>query len=248
VSPFTPVRTLPVRHLQLARAVTAAIAAVMITFIQTHSAALGLGVFSGFAIVTGLVFLMASWAVFPVGRRWPSTTLGVLYLICGMVAGFPVIRTTALFFALVIPWAFVTGILETIAGWRERAASTRGTQRHSEARDAITVGVITIVLGISLLFVPGQYFLRYYIAEAHQSFTLTGITIAVGIFGGWAAIVAVYLGIAAFSPRRPELPAHAEAPRAPHAEAPRAPHVDRHQPDQHPAGQHQADQHQGGAL
>ncbi len=60
---------------------------------------------------------------------------------------------------------------------------------------------MTIVLGIGLLFVPAGYALNYYIADAHQTFTLTGIAIGVGIFGGYAAIVAVYLGIAAFSPR-----------------------------------------------
>jgi hypothetical protein len=50
--------------------------------------------------------------------------------------------------------------------------------------------------------VPAQYTLNYFIAEAHRSFTLTGIAIAVGIFGGYAAVIAVYLGIAGLSPRR----------------------------------------------
>ena len=51
-----PLRTLEVRHLQLARAFFAALAAVMITFSPDHSAAVGLAVFSGFAIATGLMW------------------------------------------------------------------------------------------------------------------------------------------------------------------------------------------------
>ena len=43
-----------------------------------------------------------------------------------------------------------------------------------------------------------------------EPFTLTGITIGVGIFGAYAAIVAVYLAIAGFSPRK-ALPVTTEA-------------------------------------
>lgn len=63
------------------------------------------------------------------------------------------------------------------------------------------IGVITVILGVALLFVPTGYALDYTIEEAAQTFTLTGITIGVGVFGGYAAIVAVYLAIAGFSPR-----------------------------------------------
>ena len=73
---------------------------------------------------------------------------------------------------------------------------------RAAARDALTVGIITIVFGLALLSVPTQYALQYYIEEAGQTFTLTGITIGVGIFGGYAAIIAVFLAIAGFSPRR----------------------------------------------
>ena len=55
---------------------------------------------------------------------------------------------------------------------------------------------------------------------------LTGITIGVGLFGGYAAIVAVFLGIAGFSPRRtaPAGPAQpASTPTTPTAEPGDAP-------------------------
>jgi hypothetical protein len=204
VSSTSAARTFQVRHLQLARAVLAAIAAVMITFSSDHSAPFGLAVFSGFAITTALILLISAWLVFPSGRRAPAVGLAVVDAVAGMVAGIPAIRTVELFFVVVIGWAVISGFLEASTAWFARRAAREGgtAQERSEARDGLTVGVITFVLGIALVLVPAGYSLRYTIAEAHRSFTLTGITIAVGILGAYAAIVAVYLAIAAFSPRR----------------------------------------------
>ncbi len=197
-------RTFEVRHLQLARAAFAAIAAVMITFSPDHSASVGVAVFSGFAIATAIVLFLAVWLVYPAGSRWPSVLMGIVTLLAGMAGGVPMWRTTELFFVLVIAWALSTGLIELIAGLRERAALRRSEDaaRRRETADAITVGAITLLLGAALLLVPTRYAWQYYIEDAHQTFTLTGITIAVGIFGGYAAIIAVYLGIAGFSPRR----------------------------------------------
>ena len=50
-----------------------------------------------------------------------------------------------------------------------------------------------------------------------QTFTLTGIIIGVGIFGAYAAIVAVYLAIAGLSPRK-TAPVLTEAPGEPAAD------------------------------
>ena len=86
------------------------------------------------------------------------------------------------------------------------ASPTRGPSSQpgpvSESRDGVVIGIITLILGLALLVVPTQYALQYTIEEARQTFTLTGITIGVGIFGAYAAIVAVYLAIAGFSPRK----------------------------------------------
>lgn len=193
-----PARTFEVRHLQLARALFAAIAAIMVTFSPDHSATVGLAVFSGFGIATGLVLLLSAWLVFPAGKRGTSVLLGAVTLVAGMVAGVGPWRTTEVFFWLVIAWALVTGLAETIASWRAR----RSDAADPTARDGIVVGIITVVLGIALLVIPMQYTLEYYIEDAGRSFTLTGIIIAVGVFGGYAAIVAVYLAIAGLSPRR----------------------------------------------
>ena len=74
------------------------------------------------------------------------------------------------------------------------------------------------MFGLGLLLVPTQYALRYTIEDANATFTLTGIIIGVGIFGAYAAIVAVYLGIAGFSPRR-GAPITTQAPGVGAAEA-----------------------------
>ena len=203
-------RTFEVRHVQLARAAFAAIAAVMITFSPDHSGSLGLSVFSGFAIATGLVFLIAAWLVHPTGARWPSMLLGIASVAAGMVAGVTGLRSTLMFFAVVIAWAVATGLVETVVGARAlRALRSRATDapddstpNRAESRDALTVGIITLVLAVGLLVIPAQYALQYHIEAAGQTFTLTGIVIAVGVFGGYAAIIAVFLAIAGFSPRR----------------------------------------------
>ncbi|WP_194396986.1 acyl-CoA synthetase [Microbacterium atlanticum] len=209
-------RAFAVRHVQLARAAFATIAALMITFSPDHSAAVGGAVFSGFAIATGIVLLVSVWLVYPAGRRWPAAALGGATIAAGMVSGLYPLRTPVGFFAIVIVWALVTGVLEVIAGWRELAA--RGERREivpgvadarpaapvgprSESRDAIIVGAVTAALGVALLFVQPAYALDYTIEEAQATYTLTGVTIGVGLFGAYAAIIAVYLGIAGFSPR-----------------------------------------------
>lgn len=216
-----------VRHVQLARAAFAAIAAVMITFSPDHSAAVGMAVFSGFAIATGLVLLLSVWLVYPAGRRWPAAALGTATLVAGMVGGLAPLRTVTGFFVVVIVWALVTGVIELVAG----ALGLRGrTERrevapgvadarpalppvpHAESRDALVLGVITLLFGIAMLFVQPGYALDYAIEEAHQTFTLTGVIIGVGIFGGYAAIAAVYLGIAGFSPRTAPAPVDTPVP------------------------------------
>lgn len=209
-------RAFEVWHVQLARAIFAGIAAVMITFSPDHSAEVGLAVFSGFALATGIVMLVAAGLVYPVRRKWPAVLLGIASVAAGMAGGLPPVRSTILFFVLVIAWAFAAGLIETISGWRALRAAKRGELAlgpASEARDAVVVGVVTLVLAVALLLVPVGFSLDYTVAEAGQTYTLTGIILAVGIFGGYAAIVAVYLAIAGFSPRKPQpLPASAETP------------------------------------
>jgi hypothetical protein len=197
-------RRFAVRHVQLVRAALAALAAVMITFSPDHSAAVGLAVFSGFGIATALVLGAAVWLTYPKGRRAPVVLLALITLIAGMVTGIGAWRVDAMFFGAVISWAALAGIVELVSGIlaRRRAADL---QERSEARDGIVVGSLGILLAIALALVPAGYRLDYVIDDA-GAFELTAITIGVGIFGFYAAIVAVYLGIAGFSPRKASAP------------------------------------------
>lgn len=223
-------RSFDVRHVQLARALFAAIAAVMVTFSPDHSAVIGLSIFSGFALATGLVLLAAGWIVYTVDTRWPSVLLGTVSVVAGLAAGIAQLRTDTMFFVILVAWALLAGIIETVVGARGLRA-LRGTPRTDPSRtafrDALTVGILTIALGVGLLFVPTTYALRYTIEDAGATFTLTGIIIGVGIFGAYAAIVAVYLAIAGFSPRRPaEVTATAAAEDADTATGMREPATD----------------------
>ncbi len=192
-------RAFDVRHLQLARALFAAIAAAMVTFSSDHSAPVGLAVFSGFALATALVFALSAWLVFPHGQRATVIVLAVVSAVAGMAASVPSWRETGFFFGIVISWAAVSGLIEVIAAVRDRRAG----RTAAAPRDGLLIGILTLVLAVVLLITSPQYSLGYAI-EGAGSFTLTGIVIAVGLFGGYAAVVAVFLAIAGFSPRRPE--------------------------------------------
>lgn len=207
-------RTFEVRHLQLVRALLAALAAAMITFSADHSASFGLAVFSGYAITSGLVLAIAAWLLGPATRPTLGA-IGIISIIVGMVTGIPPWRTIPMFFFMVIGWALITGLIEGIMGWRAMRRAPLRSSARSDGRDGLVVGAITVLLGLGLLLVPAQYALNYTIAEAHQTFTLTGIAIAVGIFGGYVAVIAVYLGIAGFSPRRDAPAASAEVTTSP---------------------------------
>ena len=185
--------------MQVGRALFAAVAAIMITFSADHSAEVGLAVFSGWAIATALVLLIGSRLAYPRGGRALPVVLGVLTLLAGMIGGLPGIRSTTLFFVLLITWALATGIAELAFGIHGRRSGV------PQARDSVLIGAVTIALGVALLLVNPAYSLEYFIKDAGETYVLTGITIGVGLFGGYAAIVAVFLGIAGFSPRRTDV-------------------------------------------
>lgn len=204
-----PARVAPrvtVRHLQLMRAALALLAAVMITFSADHSASYGLAVFSGFAVATALVLGFGAWMAYPAGRRATPAALAVVSVLAGMVGGIPPWRTTEMFFWLIIAWAAITGVIELASGQFDRLAMKRDgiddAQRRSDARDGIVVGILGVLLAVGILLVRQDFHLDYFIADADAWFVLEGIAIAVGLFGAYAAIVAVYLGIAGLSPRR----------------------------------------------
>lgn len=211
-SPALATARISVRAVQGARAALAAVAAIMITFSPDHSAPIGLAAFGGFAVATALVFGLSAWLTYPAGRRWGMVLMGILTLVAGMIAGVAGARTPVMFLVLVIVWALATGVTEFFWGIRDRR---NAAVPKPEARDAMTVGVIGVLFGVALIFVRPEFALTYFIDDAGPAgteFTLTGITIGVGLFGAYAAIVAVYLAIAAFSPRPAAAEVAADAP------------------------------------
>ncbi|SEB39775.1 hypothetical protein [Microbacterium hydrocarbonoxydans] len=199
-----PARAFTARHVQLLRALFAAAAAVMITFSPDHSAAVGLSVFSGFVLTTALVLILAAWLVFPAGQRWPSVVLALVGFVAGMAAGVPAWRTDDVFFVVVTAWAAATGTVELVVGLRARRAG------DPAARDSITLGAFGLLLAVLLLAIPAG-FVQPYAIDGAGEFELTGIILGVGMFGGYAAIVAVFLAIAGLTPQRADAVATAPA-------------------------------------
>ncbi|WP_334150985.1 acyl-CoA synthetase [Microbacterium sp.] len=217
-----PARAFTMRTIQLLRALFAAAAALMITFSSDHSAPIGLSVFSGFVFVSALAHILAAWLVLPAGSRWSSVLLAAIGVVAGMVSGVPMWRSDDLFFIVVVAWGVLSGGVELLAGLRARRAA------DPLARDAITVGSFGILLAVLLLLIPAGFIQEYSITGAGD-FVLSGIILGVGIFGGYAAVVAVFLAIAGLTPRRvdavPTDDAAAAAPDAgPDAAPATAPH------------------------
>lgn len=201
-----PSRTFTVRNVQLLRALFAAVAALMITFSSDHSAVVGLSVFSGFASATALVSLLSVWLVHPAGSRWPAALVGALSLVAAMITSVPALRTDDVFFIVVGVWALSTGLVELLAGIRARRIGPDAT-----ARDSIIIGCFGILLTVLLWVIPAGFAYDYTIREA-GTFELTGIILGVGMFGGYAALVAVFLGIAGLTPQKAEAVATASVP------------------------------------
>lgn len=196
-APFTT------RNVQLVRALIAAAAAAMITFTSDKSYLVGLTVFSGFAVTSALVLGLAAFLVNDRTRRPSFLVLAGFDLVAGMVASIQPARSVVLLFVVLLVWTAATGIAELCFGIADRRAG----RDRVVARDGMVVGALTLLLGVLVAFVSPAYSLDYYIAEAGQTFNLSGQIIMVGLFGGYAAIIAVYLAIAGLSPAPPAEPA-----------------------------------------
>lgn len=179
------------RALTIVRALIAAVAAVIVTFVQNRP-----GEFAT-AALQGFLAAMVAYFVVEIVVRGVDTKrllLGIIHL-AGVLLVFVLPgNADARFHLTLLVWAAAAGIVELVGGLIGRRGGSE------DARDHITVGVLTCVLALATLLVSPEYALDYFVKEANQSFTLTGTIVGVGLFGGWAAIVAVYLGIGAFSP------------------------------------------------
>ncbi|MFT4235428.1 MAG: DUF308 domain-containing protein [Microbacterium sp.] len=190
------------RRVQMLRALFALIAAAVVIFWQQKSWSFGLTVFACWAIATAIVLGLGARAERS-GRL--ALLLAVVYVVAGVASALPPLRGSLTFWILVPIWALLAGIVELVIAIRQRRA------KDAEGGDSLLVAILTLIIGAAVLVVPHGYDLHYFVNEAQQWFSLTGDIIAVGLFGGYLAVVAVFLGIAAFSPRTTSEPVVAAA-------------------------------------
>ncbi|AZZ50299.1 hypothetical protein C5C31_14480 [Rathayibacter rathayi] len=159
--------------LPLARAAIAAVAGCVVTFSPDHGPAFGLALFGGFALATGAASLALGLSRWSGRARPPALAAAVLTLLAGVAAllALPV-ATLLSFVALVAGWALLSGFFEFSSGRRGQGLT---------GRDAVIVGIGTMLLGAAFGLLP-----------PHP-------VVTVGLLGAYAVMVAVYLGIAAFS-------------------------------------------------
>jgi uncharacterized membrane protein HdeD (DUF308 family) len=164
----------PFRIFLLARAVPALVAAAVITFSANHAVIVGQIVFMAYGFVLAPLFVWASFSnPFNARVRRAYLTVGVASIAAAAVAALTMGQGLGAFTLTVGLWAAVSGLLELYAG----GSSTDKDQ----TREMLLLGGFTAVLGLVESVVP------------------LNDVYAVGLFGAYAAIVAVFAAIAGFS-------------------------------------------------
>lgn len=129
-----------------------------------------IAVFGIFVLVDGLMMLGVGIQARHTSPNWWSLVLqGILNVIIGLVAFFAPIATAMALVILVAAWAVVLGVLEIIAAIRLRRVL--GNEWL-----LIVSGIISVLLGISLVMAPGA-----------------GIVVMAWIIGGFSLLSSVVL-------------------------------------------------------
>lgn len=184
---------------QLSRGVLALALGIAITLTLDHSPFFGLLTFGAFAILTGVVLLVATLRGAYAGRmRAAFLAQGVASLAAGIVALVVPGGGVAFLAMLVGAWAVVTGLLEGASGILSRRLVPL-------ARDWILAGALTILLGIVAFALPPD-FVQAFAGEKGNSGTLTSSVILIGALGAWAIVVGVLQVISAVTVRTERRP------------------------------------------
>lgn len=193
------------------RAVPAAIVALVITFSSNHAAGYGLLLFGGFAVIDGLVLVLAGTTRLHADARSRRTTLvqAVITLLAAVAA--VVLNGSGLpaFIAVVAAWAVLTGALELTQGLRAR-------RRSPFSRDWSTIGGLTLLLAVAFLVTPPDYSQQLGGVE-RVSGVLDASIVLVGLLGAYLAITAVFHVIAGLSHKWGTAVPAAAPDGAPHA-------------------------------
>jgi hypothetical protein len=159
------------------RALPAGVVGLTITFTANHSPALGLVMFAVFGL--GSAVLLGATSVKRGSRDALRSLHGGLAIIAGLVGSLSLVVLTvmgaglAMLLLLVGGYAVVAGGFELVWGIRHRG-------RSLFARDALVIGGATLALAVVLALVGDS-------------------VSAVGFFGAYAVMLAIYLLIAGFS-------------------------------------------------
>jgi hypothetical protein len=159
------------------RAVPALVVGLIITFTANHSPALGLSMLGAFGLATAIT-VTVSGMMLSAGEPLRSLHVG-LAVIAGLVGALALVVLAvmgaglAMLLLLVGGYAVIAGAFELVWGIRHRG-------RSPFARDAVVVGIATLALAVVLALVGDP-------------------VSAVGFFGAYAVMLAVFLLIAGFS-------------------------------------------------
>ncbi|WP_213815283.1 DUF308 domain-containing protein [Glaciihabitans sp. dw_435] len=179
-------------YVPIVRAVPAAFAAIVTTFVADHSPELGFLTFGVFALLSGLTVALLSARTLDRGiLRGIFITQGAVSFIAGAVALLWPHAGLGFLLLLVTFWAAVTGFLELYAGVRARG-------RNASSRDWLFVGGLTAIFAIVILVMPPD-FVQHFTGPDNVVRVLSTSVVVVGALGAYGAIVAVYLVIAGLS-------------------------------------------------
>ena len=179
---------------QLARGVLALALGLTITLTLDHSAAFGLAAFGAFALLSGVVLLLASLRSAYVGRMRAAFLAQAVAALAAGILAFAVPGAGVSFLAVLVgAWALVTGLLEGASGILSRS-------RSPLARDWILTGVLTVALGAVAFALPPD-FAQTFAGEKGNSGTLTSSVILIGVVGAWAILLGVLQMISAVTVR-----------------------------------------------
>ncbi|MFT4123021.1 MAG: hypothetical protein QM635_04215 [Microbacteriaceae bacterium] len=199
-SPAAPVRRRAWLVL-LGRAVVALAVGIAITFSSDHSTPVGAIAFGVFGVLSGVVTgLGAPTAIVPAA----GLAQGIVSAVAGVVALLAARDELAVLLFVVSSWAALTGFIELYRGIRSRG-------RSPLAREWVFAGALTALLAVVALLIPADYTLAFTGPDGIGR-TLTGAVVLVGVFGAYAAILGVYLAIAALSLRWAGVPQRRQEP------------------------------------
>lgn len=159
------------------RAVPAAIAGLVITFTANHSPTLGLVMLGVFGLGSAVVLALTSVAM---GAGEPLRSLQLGLAIIAGVSGAVAVAVVTLMGAGLAMLLLALGGYAVVAGGLELVWGIRHRGRSAFARDAMVIGAATLALAIVLALVGDS-------------------VSAVGFFGAYAVMLAIFLLIAGLS-------------------------------------------------